>query len=209
MLPFLLLIEQTGGFDKLGHMSDSRAATFLHPARMLTAGIGVLVMVGAAVGAVFYLIALRNGDLTELSVVILIAVAVGAIGFGLTNAWRTPILVVEPRRLVVPTFFFQREITLRPGYRVGHLLASSPNGTQRVGSIEANKYVYIFGLDPNGAVIELASLHRAAPLITEILYALHHVAGLPVEQIERDRKMRRPWPDVAEWRSRGARVEVQ
>jgi hypothetical protein len=199
-----MVVEAAVGFARLGGMRDSRMVIFLHPARMLTAGIGILVMAGAVAGAVFYLLMLWKGDLMELAMVLGAAVAVGAIGFGLTNAWRTPLLVVELQRVLVPCFFFQREIALRPGHRIGQLLASSPHSTHRAGPIEANKFVYVFALDPDGTVVELASLHRAAPMIAEIMSALRDVAGLPIDQVERDRSARRPWPDVAEWRGRVA-----
>ena len=183
-------------------MNRDRTATFLHPARELSAGIGGLLIVAALAGAGFVIATASALEPARTVVQLAFALAVAAIGWGLTNAWRTPLLVVEPGRILVPTFFAQREISVRPGHRAGELLASSPSSSHRAGPIEANKFVYFFALAPDGTVEQIVALHRAAPMIQNIRHALHKIAGLPIDHITRDPGARRPWPDAAAWRDR-------
>lgn len=165
---------------------------------------GFAVFAAALAAAVVAAVEMQDPEPTS---VVLLVLAVGgalALGAGLLNAWRVPLLSIRADRLVVPTFFGRREIALRPGHRVGELLATPAHAGNRPGELEANKFVHFFTLDGAGRVVELAAVHRASPMVEQIRRAFAQLAGVQVEPLSRDPAVRRPWPAVGHWRDGAA-----
>lgn len=173
---------------------------FHRPGRWLVAVLGVLILLGALAAAGTAPFLMRDPDAKSLLLLGLGLCGAGVLAAGCWNAWRVPLLTVRPDLLVVPRFLGTREVALSPGHPVGELLASPDHGGNRPGSIEAGKFVFVFTLDGEGELVELLSLHRAAPMLADVRRALREIAGLEIEQLVRDPGARRPRPDVRHWR---------
>lgn len=165
---------------------------------------GFAILAAALGGGVFAAVEMRNPEPKSVVLVVLGGLGALALAAGLLNAWRVPLLSIRADRLVVPTFFGRREIALRPGHRVGELLATPAHAGNRPGDLEANKFVHFFTLDGTGRVVELAALHRASPMVEQIRRAFAQLAGVQVEPLSRDPAARRPWPEVRHWRDGAA-----
>lgn len=172
---------------------------FKAPGGAISAIMGGLIGLGSLGGAGFALAAMPGFDLRTTLIAAAGLIGGLALAFGFVNSARQPMLRVEPGRLTIPTFFGTREIAVAPGQKVGELLATPASGGNRSGSIEGNRFVHFFALDATGQPVLLLALHRATPLLDDIRRALQQVCGLRVEVVPRDRKARRPWPDMAQW----------
>ena len=178
-------------------------AVFKRPDGLLVAGMGLLLILAACVGVVMAALMARGFDLKTIVLIGLGFSGICALGAGFINAWRTPMLTIRPDAFVVPTFFGARTIAVGPDQPLGEFLASSDRGSSnRPGTIEDNKFVHFYTLDARGALVELAALHRAAPMIAKIRRAFQDVAGLEPETLKADPNVRRARPDVAHWKPR-------
>ena len=175
---------------------------FKRPGGVLLAGMGAVIILAACAGAVMAVLAEQDFRLETLAPVALGLLGACALGVGFINAWRTPMLTIQPDSLTVPTFFGAREIPIKAGHPVGEFLASSDKSSNRAGTIESNKFVHFYTLDARGTLTELVSMHRAAPGVAEMRRAFEHVAGLEVEVLEADPNSMRSRPDVAHWKNR-------
>ena len=178
-----------------------RKAVFKRPDGLLIAIMGILLIAAASAGVVMAALLMRGPDLKTIALIAAGFSGALALAAGFINAWRTPLLTIAPDRLTVPTFFGARDIPIAPGYPLGEFLASSDRGgSNRPGTPEGNKFVHFYTLDAQGALTELAALHRDAPMIAQIRRAFGEVAGLTVETLKADPRSRLARPDVAHWK---------
>lgn len=186
-----------------GKVTRMQKAEFKRPDGVVIAAMGILIIAAAIAGVVMAALLARSFDLKTIALIGIGFLGASALGAGFINAWRTPMLTVRPDALKVPTFFGAREIPIREGHPIGEFLAVSDRGSvSRPGTVEANKFVHFYTLDGEGALTELAALHRAAPMIGQIRRAFAEVAGLKLETLQADPKSKRARPDVAHWKSR-------
>lgn len=175
-------------------------AEFARQDGVIVAGMGVLIILAACVGVVMLAFMARSYDLKTFGLVVAGFIGACALGYAFINTWRTPLLIVQPDVLTIPTFFGRREIPIKPGHPLGEYLASSVrSGKSIAGTIEERKFVHFFTLDSRGALTELVAMHRAAQQIPYIRQALRDIAGLKIETLKVDPK--KPGkPDVSHWR---------
>jgi len=159
---------------------------------------GVCVIAAATVGFVMVAVIATSFDLKTAVLMVLGLLGAWALGAGFINGWRTPLLVVRPDALTIPTFFGARDIPISPSHPMGEYLASSRHSS-RNGTIEGNKFVHFFTLDAAGTLTQVAAMHRDAPMIADIRRALTDVAGLKIETLKVNQK-KKTRPDVSHWK---------
>lgn len=174
---------------------------FHRPDAILVAVMGGILIAGSLAGLIAALVIGKNFDYATSASILLCVAIVCAVGYGMINAWRHPLLTVTPEALIVPTFFGTRTIPITPGHPVGELLAT-PSRSRRPGGHEANKFVHFFTLDARGKLVELLALHRDAPEIPQIRRALREVGGLSVETLSVDQRAGPARPDISHWPGR-------
>lgn len=184
-----------------GASKTVKEVAFKNPDGVLVAGMGVLIIAAACAGVVTVAVVVRSYDLATTALITLGFAGACALGVAFINVWRTPMLKIRPDALTIPTFFGQREISIKAGHPLGEYLASSHRSSRRTGAIESNKFVHFFTLDADDVLTELVALHRAAPVIAQIRSAFEDVAGLTVETLKID-AANPSRPDVAHWRKR-------
>lgn len=178
-------------------------AEFQRPGSLLLACMGVLTF-GAAGAGIIAVIVLRQSLDLKTGVFLALGVAGAcALGAGLINAWRTPMLTVEPDALTIPTFFGAQVISIGAGHPVGEFLGPVNRASSRKSAtIEDRKPVLFYTLDAAGTLTKFASLNRNAPQLAQIRRALTDIAGLKVEILKADPNTKPSLPDATHWTNR-------
>jgi hypothetical protein len=174
-------------------------AIFKRPDGGILLVMAALVFAAALAGLVLGVAMAWSGDFATSGLALAGCAGACALGAGLVNGWRTPMLEIKADALVIPTAFGKREIPIRKGHPLGEYLASSHRRTSSAGTIEGNKFVHFFTLDNAGQLTELVAMHREAPVIADIRRALRDITGLEIETLTVDPN-RPSRPDIAHWR---------
>ncbi|MBI1417364.1 MAG: hypothetical protein GC146_09090 [Limimaricola sp.] len=177
----------------------TRSPEFILPGKVANGIVGVAIIIAAIVGVLLALVAGSWSDPATIAWLLLGLVGAVALGLGMINAWRTPALTIRPGQICVPSFFGERRITVRPGELVAELLATPVNGGNRVGPIEANRFVHLFVRDADGRPVQILAMHPAAPEVDKVRRALGDIAGLRVVPAGRAPGAKRPVPDPSSW----------
>ena len=185
----------------IGKVTTMKRAEFKRPDGVLIAGMGILIIVAACAAVIMAVSVTESFDLATIALIVLGFSGACALGIGLINTWRTPMLTVRPDVLTVPTFFVEREIPIKAGHPLGEYLASSIRNRRRLGTIEGNKFVHFYTLDSVGVLTELMCLHREAPEIAPVRRAFKDIAGLTIETLKVDPNSKPSGPDVEHWKN--------
>ena len=182
-----------------------QSVEFKRPDRLLMLGLGIFTIPAATVALLIGIFAGRDFDFQTIGMLVLVYIAICALGLGFINAWRTPMLTVQPDTLKIATFFGARSIPISKGQRLGEFHGFINNNTDksvsaRSGRVRHTKAVFFYTMDSKGALVKLIVLNEVLPMIAQIRDALSDVAGLQIETLSRDGSTRQSRPDVAHWR---------
>ena len=177
-----------------------KEVVFWKPGATFVALMGVLLMTAAGIGFMGIIVSGLIFDPKTFFLSSLGMAGIIALGFAFVNTWRTPMLVVSPDALTIPTVFGQRDIPITPDHPIGTFLTIPDFGTTRnTVTIEGRKSEHFYTLDERGKLVLLTALHRASPDIAEIRRALEGVGGLTLETLKRDPSSRINRPDISHW----------